>query len=107
MAIRRSATKRHGLPSVVQLRLTPTPAPMFSVILIAGRWAAEKHPESIAPDTWTRDMAAEYVADTLQATVGQWAGHNRNQVRYGQPISASGMANRIDSLRSFFCDLIE
>ncbi|MFI7153850.1 RNA-guided endonuclease InsQ/TnpB family protein [Nonomuraea sp. NPDC050022] len=26
MAIRRSATKRHGLPTVVQLRLTPTPA---------------------------------------------------------------------------------
>ncbi|MEV1241334.1 transposase [Nonomuraea sp. NPDC049750] len=26
MAIRRSATKRHGLPSIVQLRLTPTPA---------------------------------------------------------------------------------
>ncbi|MEU7745579.1 transposase [Nonomuraea sp. NPDC049158] len=26
MAIRRSATKRHGLPSSVQLRLTPTPA---------------------------------------------------------------------------------
>ncbi|MFI7152186.1 RNA-guided endonuclease InsQ/TnpB family protein [Nonomuraea sp. NPDC050022] len=26
MAIRRSATKRHGLPSIVQLRLTPAPA---------------------------------------------------------------------------------
>ncbi|MGI5283875.1 RNA-guided endonuclease InsQ/TnpB family protein [Nonomuraea polychroma] len=26
MAIRRSATKRHGLPSVIQLRLAPTPA---------------------------------------------------------------------------------
>ncbi|MEU7747462.1 hypothetical protein [Nonomuraea sp. NPDC049158] len=26
MAIRRSATKRHGLPSIVQLRLTPTSA---------------------------------------------------------------------------------
>ncbi|HUR07474.1 MAG TPA: hypothetical protein VM347_33360 [Nonomuraea sp.] len=27
MAIRRSAAKRHGLPTVVQLRLTPTPGP--------------------------------------------------------------------------------
>ncbi|MEV1246284.1 hypothetical protein [Nonomuraea sp. NPDC049750] len=26
MAIRRSATKRHGLPTIVQLRLTPAPA---------------------------------------------------------------------------------
>jgi integrase len=80
---------------------------MFSVILIAGRWAADKHPEAIAPELWTRDMAAEYVADTMHATVGQWAGHNRNKVRFGQPISASGMANRIDGLRGFFCDLIE
>ncbi len=80
---------------------------MFSVILIAGRWAADKHPEAIPPDRWTRDMAAEYVTDTMHATIGQWAGHNRNKVRFGQPISATGMANRIDSLRGFFCDLIE
>ncbi|MFD6725760.1 hypothetical protein, partial [Streptomyces sp. NPDC060131] len=32
-------------------------------------------------------MAAEYVADTMQATVGQWAGHNRNRSRFGQPIA--------------------
>ncbi|GGL68076.1 integrase [Streptomyces anthocyanicus] len=80
---------------------------MFSVILIAGRWAAEKHPDVISPDQWTRDMAAEYIADTMQATVGQWAGHNRNRSRFGQPISAAGRAMRIDSIRGFFCDLIE
>ncbi|MDT0427209.1 tyrosine-type recombinase/integrase [Streptomyces coelicoflavus] len=80
---------------------------MFSVILIAGRWAAEKHPDVLTPDQWTRDMAAEYVADTMQATVGQWAGHNRNRSRFGQPISAAGRAMRIDSIRGFFCDLIE
>ena len=80
---------------------------MFSVILIAGRWAAEKHPDVIAPDQWTRDMAAEYIADTMHATVGQWAGHNRNRSRFGQPISPGGRAARIDSIRGFFCDLIE
>ncbi|MEV5047950.1 tyrosine-type recombinase/integrase [Streptomyces griseoincarnatus] len=80
---------------------------MFSVILIGGRWAAEKHPDVISPDQWTRDIAAEYIADTMQATVGQWAGHNRNRSRFGQPISAGGRAARIDSIRGFFCDLIE
>lgn len=80
---------------------------MFSVILIAGRWAAEKHPDVISPDLWTRDMAAEYVADSMQATVGQWAGHNRNRSRFGQPIAPGGRAARIDSIRGFFCDLIE
>lgn len=79
----------------------------WSVILIAGRWAAEKHPDAIGPDKWTRDMAAEYVADTMQARIGQWTGHNRNNTRWGEPISVPGMANRIDSLRAFFCDLID
>src|ERR687885_2433139 len=78
---------------------------MFSTILIAGRWAAEKHPDSIGPEKWTRDMAAEYVADTLQATIGQWAGVNRNRTRWGQPLSAVRKAQRMDALRSFFIDL--
>ncbi len=82
-------------------------AGMFSTILIAGRWAAEKHPDSIGPDRWTRDMAAEYVADTMQARIGQWAGVNRNRTRWGQPLSAVGKAQRMDTLRSFFTDLIE
>ncbi|MEU3188398.1 tyrosine-type recombinase/integrase [Streptomyces sp. NPDC006923] len=80
---------------------------MFSTILVAGRWAAEKHPEAIAPDQWTRDMAAEYVADTMSAVNGQWAGHNSNKTTFGKPLGASGKANRMDSLRGFFCDLIE
>ncbi|ALG14630.1 site-specific recombinase [Kibdelosporangium phytohabitans] len=80
---------------------------MFSVILIAGRWAAEKHPEALEPPLWTRDIAAEYVADTLHAVHGQWAGHNRNTTKKGQPLSAAGKVQRIDSLRAFFCDLID
>jgi integrase len=80
---------------------------MFSVILIAGRWAAEKHPEALEPQLWTRDIAAEYVADTLHAVHGLWAGHNRNTTKRGQPLSAVGKVQRIDSLRGFFCDLID
>jgi hypothetical protein len=26
----------------------------FSTILVAGRWAAEHHPEAVTPDQWTR-----------------------------------------------------
>lgn len=80
---------------------------MFSMILIAGRWAAEKHPEALEPSLWTRDVAAEYVADTLYVVHGQWAGHNDNRRKFGQPLSAVGKVQRIDSLRGFFCDLIE
>jgi hypothetical protein len=74
---------------------------MFSTILVAGRWAAEKHPDMIGPDKWTRDMAAEYVADTMTATMGQWAVVHSNRTRWGQPLSAVGIAQRMDTLRSF------
>jgi len=52
---------------------------MFSIILVAGRWAADTHPEAVSPDRWTRDIAAAYVADTLSAVRGQWAPNNRNR----------------------------
>ncbi|MFF7788089.1 hypothetical protein [Streptomyces sp. NPDC007991] len=40
---------------------------------MAGRWAAEKHPEATNPQAWTRDIAAKYIADTMTAVRGQWA----------------------------------
>ncbi|MFD5755422.1 hypothetical protein ACFWIZ_09265, partial [Streptomyces sp. NPDC127044] len=56
---------------------------------------------------WSRDIAGEYIADTVIAVRGQWAGHNRNRTGWGEPLSASGKAGRVDTIRSFFCDLIE
>ncbi|QOV41243.1 tyrosine-type recombinase/integrase [Streptomyces ferrugineus] len=79
----------------------------FPLLLVAGRWAAEKHPEATSPQAWTRDIAAEYIADTMTAVRGQWAGHNRNRTGWGEPLGASGKAGRVDTIRSFFCDLIE
>ncbi|WP_207916943.1 hypothetical protein, partial [Micromonospora sp. KC723] len=52
-------------------------------------------------------MAAEYVADTMTAVVGQWAGHHLNKTNSGKKLRASGMANRLDAPRGFLCDLIE
>jgi hypothetical protein len=55
---------------------------MFTAILVAGRWVGEKYPDAISPELWTRDMAAEYVADTVTAVHGQWAPNNRNRSRW-------------------------
>lgn len=79
----------------------------FPLLLVAGRWAAEKHPEATSPQAWTRDIAAEYIADTMTAVRGQWAGHNRNRTGWGEPLGVGGKAGRADTIRSFFCDLIE
>ena len=84
-----------------------TVASMFTAILIAGRWAAEHHPDAVEPQHWTREIAAQYVADTIGARVGQWASHPHAKVRLGQPLTVAGRANRIDGLRGFFGDLIE
>lgn len=80
---------------------------MFSCILIAGRWAAETHPDAVDPANWTRDVAAEYVAATTHAVNGQWAGANRNRTRDGQALSPGGKENRIGAVRGFFNDLID
>jgi integrase len=80
---------------------------MTAQLLVAGRWAAEKHPDAVHPQRWTRDIAAEYVADTVTAVGGQWAGHSRNKSRDGQPLGVRSKAGRIDAVRGFFCDLIE
>jgi integrase len=80
---------------------------VFYGVLIAGRWMAAKHPSLKSPEDWTRDIAAEYVSSTKEARIGDWAGVNRNQVERGHPMKASGKQNRIDAVRSFFCDLQE
>lgn len=93
------------------------------LLMITVRWEryplVEQHPEArrwlqftanigrAANTVDARDMAAEYVADTVTATHGQWAPNNRNRSRWGQPLSATGKAARMDGLRGFFCDLIE
>ncbi|GGR62460.1 hypothetical protein GCM10010251_94070 [Streptomyces aurantiogriseus] len=79
----------------------------FPLLLVAGRWAAERHPEATSPQAWTRDIAAEYIADTMIAVRGQWAGHNRNRTGWGEPLNVGGKTGRVDSIRSFFCDLIQ
>lgn len=79
----------------------------FPLLLVAGRWAAEKHPEATSPQAWTRYIAAEYITDTMTAVRGQWAGHNRNRTGWGEPLGVGGKAGRVDTIRSLFCDLIE
>ena len=35
---------------------------IYYLIMKAGRWVTEIHPELASPDLWTRDTAAAYVA---------------------------------------------
>jgi hypothetical protein len=90
------------------LRERATTKHMFTHILIAGRWAAQRCPEAVDPAVWNRDIAASYVADTVAGVKGQWAaGTNTNKRGWGDPMTAAAIGNRLDAIRAFFLDLMD
>jgi hypothetical protein len=58
-------------------RDTPTLTPktrkgLFYVLLKVGRWLSATHPAEAAPELWTREKAAQCVAEICRVTEGQW-----------------------------------
>lgn len=76
-------------------------------LLKAGRWMTEVHPEATSPRLWTRDLAAQYVAEVCRMTVGRWTNGQHKHYSFGKPLSAVARASHIDSLRRFFRDCQE
>jgi integrase len=76
-------------------------------LLKAGRWLTQLHPEAISPRLWTRDLAAQYVAEVCRMTVGRWVSSSREHRSLGKPLSAVARASQIDSVRRFFRDCQE
>ena len=78
------------------------------LLLKAGRWVTQTHPECVAPDRWTRDLAAEWVAAVCRMTRGQWVQiEDRYRRRLGDPLSAKAKAHHLTSISSFFRDIQE
>jgi integrase len=79
-------------------------------MLMACRWLAHRHPHITEPGQWTRELAVEYVAYVCnEATVFDYASPDRRQLfanhlqqKQGEPLKATGIRKRIDSVRSFF-----
>ncbi len=79
-------------------------------MLMACRWLAHRHPHITEPGHWTRELAVDYVAYVCnEATVFDYASPERRQLfanhlqqRQGEPLKATGIRKRIDSVRSFF-----
>lgn len=86
--------------------LTPTTRRgTFYQLLRVGRWLAERHPDVLGPEQWTRDIAIEYVAAVDRMTVGEWAGAETMYAgKFGLPLSARARSLHLYAIRTFFVD---
>jgi hypothetical protein len=80
----------------------------FVNLLKAGRWVTARHPEFTSPKSWTRNLAAEWVAVVCRITVGEWTQvDERFQKNRGKLLSAKARAHQLSSLSAFFRDIQE
>src|SRR5207247_6373224 len=80
----------------------------YLLLLKAGRWLAQRHPDVTGPALWTRELAADYVAMVVRLTVGQWAHTDRLRPSLvGKPLSASARAHHLSAASAFFRDAQE
>jgi integrase len=73
--------------------------------LRAGRWLAERHPEVVRPEQWTRELAAEYVAVVDRMRIGEYV-WREDIVRgeLGKPLAARTKERQLGSMRQIFRD---
>lgn len=83
---------------------------VYYSLLKAGRWLAKCHPDYTEPASWTRAVAANWVASVDRMRVGEWA-HAPSTVRYeaslGKPLRPRTKDGHISALRTFFRDCQE
>jgi integrase len=80
----------------------------YRVLVRAGRWLRQAHPEVVSPAQWTRALAAEFVAAVDRLVVGQWAKPTWVPTRHaGAPLSARAKAHQLTVVRAFFRDCQE
>jgi hypothetical protein len=83
---------------------------VYCLVIKVGRWVAAEHPDRLDPGSWTRELAAAWVAAVDQMRVGEFT-HAPNtdymQRRAGATLRPRTKAQHIGALRTFFCDLQE
>lgn len=80
---------------------------IYYQLLQAGRWATHVHPEATSPELWTREIAAEWVAEIRRMTVGKWTTGIHRPKSFGKPLMARTQAGFLCALRVFFRDCQE
>jgi integrase len=79
-----------------------------NMILKAGRWLKDRHPEITGADQWTRELAAEFVGAVDRMRVGDYVWHTAGMGNgLGKPIAARSKNALLGSMRCFFADAQE
>jgi len=78
-------------------------------LLRVGRWLAAHHPDITAPNQWTRELAAEFVAAVTQMRTGDFscAPDNLFAMGRGKPFSARRVHSLLGVMRRSFVDAQE
>jgi hypothetical protein len=79
------------------------------LLLKAGRWVTQTHPDCTSPDRWTRELAAEWVAAVCRMTRWEWV-QIEDKYKHGpagQPLSARAKAHHLSAVSAFFRDIQE
>lgn len=85
-------------------------ARVYYTLIKAGRWLAREHPDRADPRSWTRELAAAWVAAVAQMAVGDFSRAPNTEsfrARRSGPLGPGTKAQHIGCLATFFCDLQE
>lgn len=75
------------------------------VLLKAGRWLRECHPEVTSPDMWDRGLAAEFVAAIDRMRPGDYASRQAScRNRHQAQLSPRSKDSYLSAMRVFFAD---
>ncbi|MGI9294249.1 MAG: tyrosine-type recombinase/integrase [Pseudomonadales bacterium] len=78
------------------------------IILKAGRWLQDAHPDITRANQWTRELAADYVATVSRLKIGDYVSRTAAIAgALGKPVSARTKDTYLGAMRCFFADLQE
>ncbi len=82
-----------------------TTKPLYYRMLRIGRWVTAFHPEMASPLDWTREMAAECVAEISRMKVGEWITVTAIQVpKRGLALPPPSKGALLAAMSAFFQD---
>lgn len=76
----------------------------YRQLMQVGRWLHSIHPEIRSPGAWTRELAAEFVAQVVILTTGRWTHRRGKPSSEGKPLAPGTKNMLLGAVRVFFRD---
>lgn len=76
----------------------------YRQLMQVGRWLHSAHPNVHSPTAWTRELAAEFVAQVANLRTGQWTHRRGNLSSDSKPLAPRTKNMLLGVVRTFFRD---